>query len=89
MSRDASFADVAILSFLDFQGQDIPLSDPPLPWDPDYGILGSDGLSPFNSSSKQKHTSFPLLLVNTALDPVCPLSGALKMARKSASAGLL
>lgn len=78
MANLSSFADVWTTAMLGCDGWAVEPVDPPMRWDD-------------HPSHEQKpiKTSFPLLFVSTSYDPVCPLRGAVKMAKKFEGAGLL
>jgi pimeloyl-ACP methyl ester carboxylesterase len=80
MSKKTAWADVWMNSQLGCESWDIPLSDPPLPWNPDI---------PFSSPEAIINVSHPILFTSSTLDPVCPFSSALKMARRFQGSGII
>ncbi|OTB06164.1 hypothetical protein M426DRAFT_9979 [Hypoxylon sp. CI-4A] len=80
MATYTSFADVWMGAGpnLGCNGWDIEAKDPPMRWD-DHPI----------HQPKTIETSFPVLFLSNHLDPVTPLSAALKMTRKFANASII
>lgn len=78
MSNISQFGDVWMTLMMTCNHYNIPQIDPPLQW----------GKHPVHKE-KPINTSFPLLYLSNTLDPVTPLSAALKMALKFQDAGLV
>lgn len=80
MSKKTAWADVWLTTQLGCESWDIPLSDPPLPWNPDI---------PFTAPKHLINVSHPILFTSSTLDPVCPFSSAIKMARRFRGSGVI
>jgi hypothetical protein len=78
MSNESSWADVLMGVLLGCQGWPIKAVDPPMDWDdhPAY-------------NPKPINTSYPLLFISNTYDPITPMYGGLKMAKKFAGAGFI
>ncbi|KAH7114255.1 hypothetical protein B0J11DRAFT_413600, partial [Dendryphion nanum] len=80
MAQKTEWADVWQTSQLGCEAWAIPLSNPPPPWNQDV---------PISSPRDQFNVSYPILYTSSTLDPVCPLSSALKMARNFRGSGII
>lgn len=78
MAKISQFADVWLSLLMMCNHYNVPQIDPPLRW----------GKHPAHKE-KPINTSFPVLYLSNTLDPVTPLSAALKMALKFQDAGLV
>jgi hypothetical protein len=78
MAKLSIFGDVWLTTLMICNHYNVPQIDPPLRW----------GKHPVHKE-KPINTSFPLLYLSNTLDPVTPLSAALKMAVKFKDAGLV